>query len=285
MFFADHEIAYSVTYGRPWHAQDHLPYSEVNWLEPQLVRLLGSFILSEEFFCGPAFSFYPIPHSTFVIQCATLDLESVDVALSVKQALLSTVGDANWPACVQERWKECLSHEFRVVDSSQVNLVERALYWKHISTDDLVLMRGIQALIKADMLAKYPEFQEEAGIATFIALDASFELVLRHLRAKGVVRASAKDAGEWIYATFDEPLGVHGAKDMKFFEDFYAQRIQALHPSSRFGESPYAPICIDDYQHLRDAIPQILGFLVTGKHSESLIRSFASVKEPHNNVC
>src|SRR5450631_355682 len=51
LFFADGEIAFSVTRGTPW--PEGLPYSEVNWLLPGDIQLLGSIVLTEDFDGGP----------------------------------------------------------------------------------------------------------------------------------------------------------------------------------------------------------------------------------------
>jgi hypothetical protein len=126
-------------------------------------------------------------------------------------------------------------------------------------------MRGLQALIKSDMLAGHHEFQQEATIATF-ALDASFEMVLRHLRAIGENNPSAQDAGDWLYTVFEEPLGVYGAEGLKYFEQFYSQRVQTVHPGSRLGDVPFAPIMVDDHIHLRGSLPGIFAYLTLGEH-------------------
>jgi hypothetical protein len=140
-------------------------------------------------------------------------------------------------------------------------------------------MRGVQALIKADMLSQHYEFQEEAAIATFIALDASFELVLRHLKFSGVNKPTAKEAGNWLYRTFDEPMGFIGADGLKYFEDFYDSRIQTIHPGSRFGDSPYAPLMIDDRIHLREMLPQVFAYLILGKHTPHFQRRVEAARQ------
>jgi hypothetical protein len=267
LFHADPEIVFSVTFGPPWHViGDDLPYSEADWLLPDAVRLLGSLMLTERFTdrrCG----FYPLPHSAFIVDETTLDLTRPESALSVKSALLNTVNNRLWAKRQVDRiWRLCLGHPYFLFDPHELEIDQYQRHWVHIDTKNYVLMRALQALIKADMLAAHHEFMEEASIACLIALDASFELVRRHLKATGHSDPSARDAGDWLFKTFDEPLGV-GIDGMKYFEEFYTQRVRTIHPASRFGDTPFAAVAYDDYIHLRQALPQILSFLVLGTHS------------------
>jgi hypothetical protein len=125
------------------------------------------------------------------------------------------------------------------------------------------------------MLASRYEFEEEACIQTSIAMEASHQLVLAHLRAEGNLNPSSTDAGEWVNKIFDEPLGV-GYEGVKYFEEFYEQRVQTVHPRSRFGDTPFALITADDRMHLRGSLPHIFGYLVLGEHNPSF---FAALEE------
>lgn len=275
LFHADHEIVFSVTFGPPWHVVgDDLPYSEADWLLPDAVRLLGSLILTERFTdrrCG----FYPLPHSKFVLDEATIDLTRPETAWAVKLALLRTVENRLWAKRQVDRiWRQCLGHTFFLFDPYELEIDQYQRHWVHIDTKNYVLMRALQSLIKADMLAAHHEFTEEAAIACFIALDASFELVRRHLKASGLVDPSARDAGAWLFKIFDEPLGV-GVDGMKYFEEFYTQRVRTIHPGSRFGDTPFAAVAYDDYIHLRQALPQVLSYLVLGTHTPRFAEEIA----------
>jgi hypothetical protein len=270
LFHADEDIAFAVTYGCGWSTlEQDLPYSEADWLGAEVVKLLGAFMMCEES-DGIRSRFYPVPYAGFVLDVDALDFAAPSTPLDIKSALLRTVDNRLW------RWHKntvsaCGRHE-NLFDASRLNLTFLLRYWGGIDIGSYVLLRAIQALVKADMLAQYSEFREEATIASFIAMDASHELVLRHLRANDVNSPSSLHAGEWLYRTFDEPVGVHGAAGMKYFEEFYAQRVQTVHPGSRFGDVPFAPVMADDYIHLRYAIPEILGYLVLGEHKPDHLR-------------
>ena len=257
-----------------------MPYSEVDWLLPEAVRLLGSLILTERFPEGLRCGFYPLSHGHFILDEQHVDMTTPTTAVALKKALLKTVGNRLWGKWVQERWDACLGQEFFLFDPAEELSVEMLpRYWERFSTDNHVLMRGIQALIKSDMLAGHGEFQEEGAIATFIALDASFQLVLRHLRANGNPNPSAKDAGDWLFKTFDEPLGVYGAEGMKYFESFYEQRVQTVHPASRFGDMPFAPVMVDDRIHLRQSLPEVFAYILVGEHAPFFWKEVSERKE------
>lgn len=262
-FHADDEIAFSVTRGTPW--PEELPYSEVNWLGPDDIRLLGSMMLTEPFLDGPRCCFDPVPFVIPIVE-RDLDLSYAGTAVRVKRALLAATGQPEF-VDLQTILDDGLSGGRKPFSPDNLSLEMQPEYLAHISSDDHVLVRGLHALIKADMLSRHAEFWEEAAIATYISMEASFELVRRRLRASGIIDPTAREAGEWLYRTFDEPLGAHGADGMRYFEEFYAQRIQTRHPGSRFGDAPYAPIMADDYFHLRTALPGVFGYLAIGRHS------------------
>ncbi|HJQ63898.1 MAG TPA: hypothetical protein VJ834_13665, partial [Burkholderiales bacterium] len=52
----------------------------------------------------------------------------------------------------------------------------------------------------------------------------------------------------------------------RYFGEFYDQRIMTLHPASRFGDNPYAPLSHDDYFFLRNSLQQVFAYLVAGSH-------------------
>lgn len=275
MFYADEEIVFAVTYGSTWGGtSEELPYSEVDWMHPQLLRLLGAMIMAEPFIEGMRSRFYVVPHTAFILNEEMVEF-TPSSARAIKKALLRTVNNPLWPKHVHERWRECRGNEFYLFDREELELSVLPKLWEKVSIDDHLLMRGIQALIKSDMLGHHYEFQEEGAIATFIALDASFQMVLRHLKKNGNANPSAKDAGFWLYQTFDKLLDIHGAAEFKYFESFYDQRVQTVHPGSRFGNMPFAPVMVDDRIHLRGALSGVFAYLTLGEHMPDFLRAVA----------
>jgi hypothetical protein len=235
-------------------------------------------MMTEQFAEGIRCRFYPIPHSGRVIDAESFDLMQPGSAEVVKSALLRTPSSRGVVA-LEECHKSAGWQKGFLFETDELSIEEFPAYWQGIKTADHVLLRGVQALIKSDMLAMHEEFMEEATMATFIAMEASFQLVRRHLQAMGNSNPSSADAGKWVYETFDEPMGVGAPEGMRYFEEFYDQRIQTVHPASRFGDIPYAPVMVDDWIHLRQALPGIFAHLVLGRHSTFFHRRVEEERE------
>ena len=235
-FLADDEIIFAVTHCSTWRSRVDLPYSEVDWLNPELIRMIGSLMFCEKFTDRRCW-FYPHVYADVLLVNSSLDLTREDCIQEIK-SVVAKEPFFIYPDLGADATK-CVSSMGYLFDANELDIDMRDTYWDLISTSNLLLMRGIQALIKCDMLAMHPEFQEEAAIAAFIALDASFEMVRRHLRAQGISNPSSSDAARWLHDIFDGPLGLSLPEEAQFFGDFYAQRIQTFHPGSRFGDSPF----------------------------------------------
>jgi hypothetical protein len=128
-----------------------------------------------------------------------------------------------------------------------------------IALGDKLLIRGLGALLKANMLLRFWEFAEAAGMQLFVALESSFRLALRALRAQGVQNPSNVDAGNFIHQAF----GVSTPAEGYFVED-YEKRIMTLHPESRFGTWAHAPLSADDVLELNENLKNLFGFLILG---------------------
>lgn len=273
-FWADENLAFMVARCTEW--ADCLPHSDVMWLNPEEIRLLGSIMMTERFDGGQRCTFRLLPRCHAYVD-GSIDLEKTGTLVQIKKSLLKTRANVDLRG-MQDVWAAIGEAKFQCFPSEWLQIELQTLFWNRISLHNLVLLRGIYALIKADMLALEYEFREEATINTFIALDASFELVLRHLKRFGNPSPSSRDAGAWLYRTFDEPLGLSYGENARYFEAFYDQRIQTLHPGSRLGDMPFAPLAWDDYSHLRRALPGIFGFLLTGRHTPEFLGLFQEAK-------
>jgi len=134
------------------------------------------------------------------------------------------------------------NYEFRDAPSP-VDLQKRI--FDAIDPKDGLLMRGLATLVKSTMLARHAQFFEAAIYTLYISLDASFNLVVRELRTQGIDSPSAHEAGAFIEKAFDEETS-----GTKYFEEYYEDRIKVMHPESRFGIFPYAPVMHDDFYWL-----------------------------------
>lgn len=259
LYIADDEIAFSAVFAKPYdQLTSNFPYSEMDWATPQEVRFWASIVLCEDA-DGPKILMYP-EHSTFaLLNSQSLDLRDADTQLELRRLVIDGVestGETSAP---------------RHLFENEVNLNRQIEFLSQIAETDHVLLRGITCLIKCDMLSRHYEFTEEAAIVGFIALEASFSLVVNRLKASGIANPSARDAGRWLDDTFNRPLGLDPG-DRKYFEELYEQRVITMHPSSRYGDCPYAPLAVDDLFDLRRDLREVFAYLVSGGHGPEFNR-------------
>jgi hypothetical protein len=93
-------------------------------------------------------------------------------------------------------------------------------------------------------------------------------MVLRVLREHGLQNPSAVDAGALINNTFNP-----GVNSGSYFEEYYEDRIKTMHPSSRFGVFPVAPLLADDYFFLRHGMVEVYHWLITKRKLEPVMTS------------
>ncbi|EPR17902.1 hypothetical protein M527_14535 [Sphingobium indicum IP26] len=121
-----------------------------------------------------------------------------------------------------------------------------------VSTDDDLMMRGLHALLKSRMVAMHAEFAEEANYALYIALDALFSLVRRQLMKAGNPNPSSYDAQSFVHRLCNEDQS-----GMRFFEEFYDDRIMTMHPDNRYGIFRHAPISHCDFHSLFGMVREV----------------------------
>lgn len=259
IYCASDDVAFIAAPCCDW--SEDLPYSEVMWLNAEEIRLLGSIMMTERFDGGQRCTFYPIPYCWLYLDPFPI---TVKRARALRDLVLNHLQESNSASLRAGILLNPLGRMGVCFPAARLQINLQPQLWKAVALDNYLLLRGIYALIKSDMLALNFEFREEAIINTFIALDASFQLVLRLLISRGNPNPSAKDAGNWLYKTFDEKLGLAYPADYRYFQEFYDDRIRTLHPGSRLGDFPYAPLAADDYSHLRSVLPGILSYLATG---------------------
>ena len=136
--------------------------------------------------------------------------------------------------------------------------LQRRIY-DAIDVSDHLLIRGLAELIEAPMLLLYPIFGEHAQYSIFIALDASFQLVLRKLRQRGIANPSSTDAQAFMEDTFNDGEERSG---MKYFEEYYDDRVKSFHPQSRFGVFPYAPLMHSHFYGLYYDLREVYRWLI-----------------------
>jgi hypothetical protein len=130
-----------------------------------------------------------------------------------------------------------------------------------VDVDAWLALRGLSALLRANMLFQHPEFGETAIMTLHVAMEVSFKIVQEELKALGNPNPSVHDAGAYVDSIFN-PNIVSGRK---YFEAWYEDRIKIIHPYSRFGLFPVAPLIHDDFFDLRPHLHDIFLYLLTGE--------------------
>jgi len=97
-------------------------------------------------------------------------------------------------------------------------------------------------------------------MSLWISLDASFNLCRREMAIKGQRDASAADVGNYL----DNLLGYLPSGE-RYFADFYEERVKTMHPESRFGVYPAAPLCADEYSQLLGSLIPTYEYLIVGR--------------------
>lgn len=267
LFFADDDLVFSVVFSNPYDQMAwNFPYSEVDWVTPQETRFWASIMLCEDS-DGPRISLYP-QRSSLALLNRSLDLRDSETQLALKSLISVETETRRKKGYVSVEEDSSIGYS---LFERNIHLERQPLLYQQISESNHVLLRGITCLIKCDMLSHYWEFVEEAIIVGFIALDASFALVVEQLKREGITNPSSKDAGKWLDDTFNRPLGIEPG-ERKYFEELYEQRVMTMHPSSRFGECPYAPLMHDDLFDLRRDLREVFAYLVSRTHGPEFDR-------------
>jgi hypothetical protein len=266
-FHADEQIAFSVILGDSWRMLDpDIPFSEFDWASPQELRLITSLILCE-ITEGPPIRLYPIVRFGPLLEANELDLQSPETMAQVRALLLH---HATQPTNMRNELSSLTrltAREYDLIDPKEFALDRRHEFWNALASPNYVIFRGVYALIKSDMLSCHYEFSEEAVHALYIALDASFSVVIRQLQKEGISNPTAHDAQVWVHKHFNAPFGLPPPEIAeKYFGEYYEKRIMTFHPASRFGDLPYSPNMHDDIFHLRRWLGRVFAYILIGRH-------------------
>lgn len=268
LYSADQELAFSVSLCQPYdQLSGDLPYSEMDWATPQELKLWGSVLLCEETDSSKVILYPNV--DALILDVDTVDLSCPGVVSEVKTLVASEANSAT-----KKFWsnscKLCAAANYETWEASYSEERRRKFY-SLINIEDHCLLRGLSCLIKCDMLSRHREFSEEAALVCFIALDASYSLIAEKLRQGGNSQPSAKDVGRWLDYTFNRPVGLD-VEERAYFEDLYERRVMTLHPRSRYGVAPFAPLMHDDYLETREDLREIFAYLVSGEHGPEFYR-------------
>lgn len=201
-YHADESVAILVTKGHSWHHYiEDCGFDEFESPFPQESIFMGSMILCEKP-DEPCVAFYSMHQPIFLLDPDTVDLASE----SSQNSILSLIRDtANWPihSVFAGGYKNYFSKQLDLFDQNALELARLEKTWRLINPKNFVLLRGVVALMKSDMLATHREFGAEALMSVYIALECSFQLVIEHLQTIGMANPNASAAAKWMHDTFD----------------------------------------------------------------------------------
>ena len=257
MIITDELCATMVRYVANWE------FSEVDSLTPEEIPILATMLLCVEK-SQPRILPYPTDYGT------VLPSDGEKVADFCDATMVKRVLDSFAKGLTHEFPNDLASlvHKPPMLGGSPYHLIqspyndnERVGILRSISSSgDPVMLRGLACLVKANMAWEHGELREAACISLWIALDASFSLVLARLKASGINNPGAKDAAKYV----SENLGIWEDAE-KYFEEDYENRIRFIHPLSRFGAEARPWLIADDFYELRDALIMLYRFLLTGQ--------------------
>ncbi|MCE8539131.1 hypothetical protein KBY27_16870 [Ruegeria pomeroyi] len=155
--------------------------------------------------------------------------------------------------------------QYQFFDWDDRRLEQATTFFSAADVNDPILVRGLHALLKSEMLFNHFQFRDASLASSHIALDAAYSMILRQLRTLGARNPSSYDAQAYM----DEMYGVPHTQ-LKFFEDFYTDRVRNFHTDSRYGAEPIPFFSIDDIWDLNAALKGLFYRLVTGDlHDET----------------
>ncbi|WP_133478970.1 hypothetical protein [Cognatilysobacter segetis] len=277
--YADDDLALIVSKGYSWnHYIEDASFDEFDWPYPVELRLMGSFIFCEDYRDSRVL-FYPRSDPTLTLVPQTVDLADP----RSRQAVVELVKDiGSWPVpdlLLDGMRKSIASENYSTFDGSHLDTARIAATWNLIEPTNFVLLRGISAILKCDMLGRHREFSAEALMSLYIAMECSFQLVLEALKARGNPNPSASDAAQWMYEVFESPFGEDPPNEgYKYLHDYYESRIATFHPRSRFGDLPFVPHFQDDLIDLRARLSSVFGYMLHGSHTDEFVEAVETFK-------
>jgi hypothetical protein len=233
-------------------------YSELDLLKIEEVRFLSSLALPIEVDQGMVL-FHPMPHEVLLASPLELDAAGAQeiIGEALRQRLREDASKIDDYLALPPLLDDRRAYEYRhssLPTSMQLKLFEA------IDVADHLLIRGLYGLLRCSMLMNYPMFLEEAALALYVSLDASFTLVRRSMVKQGHLDPSARDAGAWIASAFKEEHF-----NTRYFENYYDDRIRMNHADSRFGIFPFGPLSVDDCYYLLKNLRDVYRFLILGE--------------------
>ncbi len=218
-------------------------FSELTWLYPEEVRLLGTIALSIAEEKGMIFL---APGERVALDIAPRAPLYLPIVLRAAERRARSILASDYPGAHYELYSWCgYQQDF-----------DHALFEAIDPSDDLVI-RGLYCLLKGARLMLEPDFGEEAVMNVQIAREASLELIREHLLSQGNKNPSFKDAHAYLSHMMGKGLA-------DFFEHQHELWVTMKHPSSAFGPVWLPPLMADDFYDTYKSLVSVYRHILTG---------------------
>ncbi len=254
--FVDESLIFSAVRFDAVNLPGYVPERE--WICPAEIRLLAAMSLADPKEGGLVYV-YPDPVGYRVEDPSPDDITGEDFMIQAREALSAELRAREsrfWTTVPVSPLFGGPSYEFHTVEWPYS---EQDEIFNSIDLRDHLLIRGLGALLKGWPLHLHHLFHTEACISLHIAMEASRDIILRHLRAS-VSNPSDVDAANYLAKAFGEPESTE-----HYFAGYYADRIKSVHPASRYGTFPEPPLAADDFYDLYESLRIVYRYLIAGK--------------------
>jgi hypothetical protein len=233
-------------------------YYELAWAYPEEVALMASITIGAHPDFGKV-SFFPARWPIYVVDEGQdlSDMKVLTIAESLLRAQLTESKMNSW----EELPPFLTSRPYSFNDNLHLSKAYQLKLLHLIDINDSLMIRGLVHLLKTSMLRCLSRsFIDTACLEIYIALEATLEIILRKLRSKGVLNPSNKDASDYLLQSFGESYRLE-----KYYQEYYEDRIKAIHPNSRFGPAKFPPLFVDDLYMLYNDLLRTYEFLITAQ--------------------
>ena len=255
--FIDEDLCFLAT-----RTQEKDEYYELAWCAPEEISLIGSVVVGMHPEYGKAF-FYPA-RWPYYLEDDEQDLSCDDQMKDIYEHLKKKIEVRHLSEKDLNAWEELpaflkdspysFNHQVKLSSTYQQYLLGQ------IKQDDHLMIRGLSHLLKCGMLRCLSRsFIDTACLEIYIALEATLQIILTRLQSAGNSNPSNKDASDYLLKSFGEPYCLD-----RYYQDYYDDRIKAIHPSSRFGIAMFTPLYVDDLYMLYNDLLRNYEFLITG---------------------
>ncbi len=237
-------------------------YYELAWCSPEEIALMASLTIGTHPDYGKVHLF-PASWFTFITDddqdlSDSKIIESARIVLKERLSEVVKLGKlTTWdelPPCLSIR-----SYNFN--QNVRLSHQYQSFLLESIDLQNHLLVRGLSHFLKSAMLKCLSRsFIDTACLEIYVALESTLQIILEKLRASGMHNPSNRDASNFLLEAFDEPYRLE-----KYYEQFYEDRIKAVHPSSRFGVAKFTPLYVDDLYMLYNDLLRNFEFLITNQ--------------------